>query len=147
MQPVISEYTSSDKEGVKHIVLKGKKEFGFEYDPRLDSDLEDINKHYIEQGGMFYVLKVDNRIIGTVAVEAKDKYAELKRLYVAKEYQGKKCGSFLLDSAIQFCKASGFSKLELDSNVKFQKAHLLYRRRGFRLIKEVEGSYLMEKDL
>lgn len=146
MQPVIREYTPSDKEGVRSVVLNGLKEFGFEYTPELDFDLEDPYKHYIEKGGMFYVLNINNKIIGTVAVINKGKVAELKRLYVNKDYQGNKFGSMLLDKAIQFCKDKQFTKLELGTNKKFKKAHLLYQKRGFKIIKENERSYFMEKN-
>ncbi len=81
MNSVIYEYSPSDKEDVKNLVLNGLKEFGFEYNPIYDFDLEDPHKHYIKKGGMFYVLKVNGKIVGTVAIINKGKIAELKRLY------------------------------------------------------------------
>ena len=143
----IQEFSNSDKQAVTNIVLNGLKEFGFGYDPRDDIDLENPKKYYIEQGGMFYILKVDGIVVGTVAVINKGKTAELKRLYVDKNYQGKGFGSKLIDEAIHFCKESGFIKLELETNKKFKKAHLLYQKRGFRIVKEDEQDYYMEKVL
>ena len=147
MKPVICEYSSSDKQEVKSVILNTLKNFGFDYNPLYDFDLDDPYKHYIKNGGMFYVLKVENKIVGTVAVINKGKTAELKRLYVDKNYQGKKFGSMLIDKAIQFCKDKGFTKLEFETNKKFTKAYLLYQRRGFKTIREDDRSYYMEKEL
>lgn len=147
MNPVISQYSFLDKLDVKSVILNTLKDFGFDYNPVYDYDLEDPNKYYIEKGGMFYVLKINNKIVGTVAIINKGKTAELKRLYVDKNYQGKKFGSMLIDKAIQFSKDNGFSKLELETNKKFNKAHILYQRRGFKTVREDYRSYYMEKDL
>ena len=148
MNITISRYVSSDQQGVKQVVLDGFKDFGFEYLEEYDSDLEDPKKHYIDKGGMFFVLKDDEKIIGTVAIVNKgNKVAELKRLYVDKEYQGKGFGSKLLDTAIAYCKEKGFTKLEFETNKKFTKAHLLYQKRGFKTIREDKKSYYMEKEL
>ncbi len=145
---IISEYTPSDQQGAKQVVLNGLKDFRFEYHDIWDSDLENPKKHYIDRGGMFFVLKVDGKIVGTVAIINKgNNSAELKRLYVNKEYQGKGLGSKLLDAAIAYCKKHGFIKLEFETNKKFTKAHLLYQKRGFKTIKEDKSSYYMEKEL
>lgn len=148
MSIVISEYTPSDQQGAKQVILNALKDFGFEYHEEWDFDLEDPKKHYIEQGGMFFVLKDDGEIIGTVAIINKgNNIAELKRLYVNKKYQGKGLGSKLLSAAIAYCKEHGFIKLEFETNKKFTKAHLLYQKRGFKTVKEDERSYYMEKEL
>lgn len=145
MNPVICEYSSSDRQDAKSVILNTLKDYGFEYNPIYDYDLEDPYKYYIGKGGMFYVIKVNKKVVGTIAVINKGKTAELKRLYVDKNYQGKKLGSMLIDKAILFCKNKRFTKLELETNKKFEKSHLLYQRRGFKVVKEDDKSYYMEK--
>ncbi len=148
MNITISEYTASDQKGAKQVVLNGLKDFGFEYHETWDLDLEDPKKHYIDRGGMFFVLKDDGKIVGTVAIINKgNNIAELKRLYVNKEDQGKGLGSKLFDAVITYCKEHGFIKLEFETNKKFTKAHVLYQKRGFKTINEDERSYHMEKAL
>lgn len=143
----ITKYHSSDRQTVKQIVLSGLKELGFEHDTKLDFDLENPEKYYIKSGGMFFVLKVAGKVVGTIAVINKGKVAELKRFYIDQDYQGQGFGSQLLDKAIQFCKDKGFTKLEFETDKRSSKAHLMYKRRGFQLIKEDENSYYMEKSL
>ncbi len=148
MKIIVSKYIPPDQKGVKQVVLNGFKDYGFEYQKKWDSDLEDPKKYYIDQGGMFFVLKENSKIIGTVAIIKKgDKVAELKRLYVTKGYQGKGYGSLLLDTAIKYCKNNDYTKLEFETNKKFTKAHLLYQRRGFKTLREDERSYYMEREL
>lgn len=148
MDFTITQYASVDQKAAKQVVLNGFKDFGFEYHEEYDSDLNDPKKFYIDTGGMFFVLKVGDKLIGTVAIIKKtSKIAELKRLYVEKAYQGKGFGSKLLDTATAYCKKNGFTKLEFETNKKFIKAHELYKKRGFVTVKEDDRSYYMEKDL
>ncbi|MBI3380063.1 hypothetical protein HY029_04875 [Candidatus Gottesmanbacteria bacterium] len=66
-------YNSLDQPGVKKFVLGVLREFGFNYDKKLDYDLEDPEKYYPDTGGIFYVIKKENKIIGTIAIKIKDK--------------------------------------------------------------------------
>lgn len=148
MDIIITPYTPDDKDGAKGVVLAGFHDFGFTYQRKYDFDLDDPKKYYIDQGGMFYVLKDSGKVIGTIALIDKGNHiAELKRMYLIKEYQGKGLGSKLLDRAIRFCKENRFVKLEFETNKKFTNAHAFYQRRGFRIVKEDENSYYMEKYL
>ncbi len=53
---------------VKDFVIKQWEEFGFTYEPDEDQDLEDIQKYYMDQGGIFYVMRDTDQIIGTIGV-------------------------------------------------------------------------------
>lgn len=143
----IRQYTASDQKAAQSVVLRGYKDFGFKYTPQYDFDLNDPKKHYIKSGGMFYVLEIDGKIVGTIAVIKKDNTAELKRWYVDKDFQGKGYGSKLLDKAILFCIENGINKIEFETSKKFTKAHLLYKKRGFKTVREDDRSFYMEKEL
>lgn len=147
MDVQIGPFQSSDTQAVRKVVLDGLKEFDFEYTPEFDYDLDDPKAHYLNKGGMFFVLKVDGKVVGTVAIINRGDVAELKRLYVEKQYQGQGLGSQLLDTAIQYCQKEGFNKIEFETNKKFTKAHILYEKRGFKTVREDKGSYYMEKEL
>ncbi len=143
----IRQYISADQKAAQSVVLRGFKDFCFEYTPQYDFDLDDPKKHYIEKGGMFYILEINDKIVGTIAVIKKGNIAELKRWYVDKEFQGKGYGSKLLDKAILFCKKNKVNKIEFETNKKFLKAHLLYEKRGFKVVREDDRSFYMEKEL
>lgn len=144
----ITPFTQNDLQGAKDVVLAGLKEFGFSYDEAYDYDLNNPQKYYIDKGGMFYVLKDEGKIIGTVAIINKgNNIAELKRMYVDKEHQGKGCGTTMLEKAIEFCIQHGFTKLEFETNRKFTVAHKFYQKHGFKIVNEDDQSYYMEKEL
>lgn len=143
----IRQYTAADQKAARSVVLRGYKYFGFDYTPQYDFDLDNLKKYYIERGGMFYVLEIDDNIVGTVAINKKNNVAELKRWYVDIDFQGKGYGSKLLDRAMLFCKENGINKIEFETNKKFLKAHLLYKKRGFKIVREDDRSFYMEKEL
>lgn len=147
MGAFIRKYTGADQKDARSVVLRGYEDFGFRYISQYDFDLDDINKYYIESGGIFYVLEIDDKIVGTIAVIKKGSTAELKRWYVDKIFQGKGYGSKLLDKAMLFCKINRINKIEFETNKKFLKAHSLYKKRGFKVVSEDDRSFYMEKEL
>ena len=142
----VSSYTPKDQTVFKNLVLESLKDFGFNYDPKYDSDLDEPSI-YERNGGGLFLLKFDNEVAGSIAVINRGKIAELKRWYVAKNHRGKGFGTMLMDKALEFCKDKGFSKIEFETNKKFTKAHELYRERGFNILREDEESLYMSKDL
>lgn len=147
MRASIRQFTDSDQKASRSVVLRGFKDFGFKYTPQYDFEIDDPKKYYIENGGMFYVLEIDDKIVGTIAVIKKDNTAELKRWYVDKDFQGKGYGSKLLDKAILFCKENGIIQIEFETNKKFLKAHALYKKRGFKIVREDNRSFYMKKKI
>lgn len=146
MDFTITSYSSSDQIAVKEFILDNFKEFGFSYNSKYDFDLDDPSI-YIKNGGTFYTLKSNKKVVGTIAVINKKNLGELKRMYIDKNYQGQGYGTLLFNKAIEFCKQKGFTKLELETNKKFKKAHIFYKKRGCKIIREDERSYYMEKEL
>ena len=148
MDYIITPYSPSDQQPVRKLILDSLAVYGFSFNQDLDGDLDDPQKFYMENGGMFYVLKVGDKVVGTVAVIDKNNaLCELKRLYVKKKYQGQGFGSALLGTAITFAKKKGFKKIEFETNKNFVKAHVLYQKNGFITVREDKNSYYMEKEL
>ena len=56
-------------------------------------DMDDIQKNYFEQGGIFYVMTENGQIIGTGAIlQLTGDICELKRLWLLPEYHGQGLG-------------------------------------------------------
>lgn len=144
----IREFNIKDQPAVKEFVLSVLSEFNFQYNGELDYDLEDPDKYYKNQGGIFYVLEMDNKIVGTIAVKNKnDGIAEIKRLYIDKDHRGKGYGPKLFDKALKFCKDNNFTKIILDTWTRFETAKLLYLSRGFKITSTRGEQIFMEKKL
>ncbi|PIS04832.1 MAG: hypothetical protein COT81_04210 [Candidatus Buchananbacteria bacterium CG10_big_fil_rev_8_21_14_0_10_42_9] len=74
----IKKYSDSDQPSVASLVTKVLQEYGYQYNKKLDKDLDDPTEHYLKTGGMFWVIPNDNTIIGTVALKKKGAQGELK---------------------------------------------------------------------
>ena len=103
----------------------------------LDSDLLCIEKHYNKSdGGCFWVAQetIHKQIIGTTGIRNLKQYTstcELKRMYVLKEYRRLGIGGKMLETAIDFAKSIGYSRIVLDSSKYLEGARALYLKNGF----------------
>ena len=80
----------------------------------------------------FWCLLADSDVIGTVALKKiDDARAELKALYLSKEFRGMGLGRRLMDTALSFAKEKGYGRLVLDSMAQYTQALKLYEKSGF----------------
>ncbi|MCK5660146.1 MAG: GNAT family N-acetyltransferase [Methanosarcinales archaeon] len=125
---------------IQKLVLGVLEEHGFEYDPKKDSDLEDIEGYYLQGkgSGVFYTGMVDGEIVGTSAVrQVDDKRCEIKRIYVKKEYRGKGYGKKLFLCALEFAKEN-YHVIELKTDSTLDIAIGMYLKYGFFVVREDE---------
>jgi len=94
------------------------KSLGWEYQPDTrHSDIISVEDTYMRHGH-FWCLFEDNSLIGMVAARCFDndgKIAELKRLYVLPERQGKSYGDMLFKHALDYVKAQGYKTVRVDT--------------------------------
>jgi GNAT superfamily N-acetyltransferase len=115
-------------------------EYGFVFDPASEvPDLLDFDRHYRPPLGAFWVVREGGAVIGSVGVErlAGDA-AELHRLYLDAHLRGRGLGRALVDAVLGWCRAEGVRHLVLWSDTRFDRAHALYERMGFRQTGERE---------
>ena len=80
-------------------------------------DIVHIEDTYMRHG-RFWCLFEDSELIGMVAarcLDSKNNIAELKRLYVLPEHQGKGYGDLLFTLAVDYTKEMGYSVLRADT--------------------------------
>ncbi len=130
----ISPFTPVFQPQVKTFVLDILSEFGFNFDPNSDDDLNDPHKYYSYSGGVFYVARENDNVVGTIAVAIKNGVPVLKRFYVDKKCRGKGIGNELFDKAISYCKEKKYKKITLDTNSKFCNALEMYKKKGFKTV-------------
>jgi putative acetyltransferase len=97
-----------------------------------DSDLTRIHAKYRDAGGAFWVLEDDERVAGTVAVvPLSPAEVEIKRVYLDAALRGRGWGRKLTEHAIGWAVAHGHTRARLWSDVRFDRAHVMYERLGF----------------
>ena len=140
-------FSTSQINEVKELVLGVLNEQGFEFDPNKDFDLDNIDKYYLQSGGVFYVGLVDGAIIGTSAVRRVDEErCEIKRIYVRKEFRGKGFGKDLFLKALGFAEEN-YSMVTLKTDAKLTDAIGLYLKNGFSVVKEEDGVVYFSRNI
>ncbi len=93
----IRQYQQKDLATVKALHIEGLKQYGVEYDPYFDSDLDNIEELYLNNNGDFLIGICDNEIVATGAIgEVTTTKAILKRLRVRRDVQRKGHGQTML---------------------------------------------------
>ncbi len=108
-------------------------EYGFVYDPATEvPDLLSFEAHYRPERGAFFVVRDDDRIVGSVGVERLyASSAELHRLYLDAALRGRGTGRALVETVLAWCRTEGIGRLVLWSDTRFERAHALYAAMGF----------------
>jgi diamine N-acetyltransferase len=123
------------------------------YETFAERNTEENMRNYLDKGfsidkltvelkntkSEFYFAKLENKVIGYLKInsgdaqtELQDKNAlEIERIYVLKEYQGKKIGQLLYEKALQIAVRAKADYLWLGVWVENQKAINFYRKNGF----------------
>lgn len=103
----------------------------------LGKKFEPEGRHYFYkdiagQFEAFYCLVDQGDVVGTVALKKiDDKTAELKALYLHRDYRGKGLGSLLMSVSVNEARSRGFKRIMLDSMMKYEDALRLYEKFGF----------------
>ena len=104
------------------------------YDSRgtLD-DMEDIQKNYFENGGVFLVTTENDQIIGTGAIrKLDDDMCELKRLWLLTEYHGRGLGYRMMQELLTIARERGYKRMRLETDAVAQRRAVeFYKRIGF----------------
>ncbi|MFN8015453.1 MAG: GNAT family N-acetyltransferase [Acidimicrobiia bacterium] len=136
------QYKRSDKEQVRllhEIALKATDAYA---KPGVwDSDLDDIEKHYIDNGGEFIVGLIKNEVVAMGAYKpVSESAAEIKRMRVRPDLQGKGIGKILLTMLEESIENKGYLRIVLDTTVNQKAARHLYETNGYKEVRrEIEG--------
>ncbi|MGN0570767.1 MAG: GNAT family N-acetyltransferase [Candidatus Fimenecus sp.] len=109
--------------------------------PRLNPDLLDIGKNYIDKGDMFWLaLDEKDRVIGSVGYSTNENFDEvtLHRLYVKCNLKHQGIGTALLKTAEEYIKAQGKKTIyvHLGDREQWYESHNFYPKHGYIEYKE-----------
>ena len=133
--PEIKIYGVEMQRDIEQFYEKCFTDLGWIYEPNggRHSDIINIPDSYMSNGCMWCMYE-NNQLIGTVAVRTIDienKIAEMKRLYVLKEHQGKGYGNILFETALNYAKERRFNKICADTRNDRNASRHLMRKYGF----------------
>ncbi|MCU0239111.1 MAG: GNAT family N-acetyltransferase [Pyrinomonadaceae bacterium] len=126
--------TNADCQNVQNLVFSVLREYGLEPDLQgTDQDIADIEKHYLNRGGIFELIEDENdKLLGTVGLyPMDDKTIELRKMYFSKDLRGKGVGKQTLQRMIETATQLGFQKIYLETASPLVEAIHLYKKFGF----------------
>jgi putative acetyltransferase len=133
---------NADGKQIKKLIYSVLTEYGLVPEPGgTDSDIEDVEKNYIERGGVFEVLVAskgssngnsNGKILGTAGLYPVDeKVVELRKMYFLPELRGRGWGKKTLTRMIERARELGFKKVYLETASPLKEAIGLYKSFGF----------------
>lgn len=122
-----------DVPAVQGLIASIMREYGcvlnIEHD---DPHLRDPGEYFRSRGGEFWVVKEKGQLAATVGVLLRGNEGELKCLYVHPAHRKRGWGRTLTEHVIRFVRRAGKTRVVLWSDTRFEAAHRLYRRMGFK---------------
>ena len=128
-----------------------------EYDSKYDKDLMDISMEWllkynllededyvmlrnpkeevIDKGGHIFFAKLNDEIVGTVAIDRmNENECEILKFGVKESAQGNGVGTILLKRLLEIAKEEGYKKVHLCSNHELEGALHIYKKLGFEFV-------------
>jgi ribosomal protein S18 acetylase RimI-like enzyme len=150
----IIEASESDLTLVRELFTEYANSLGFDLGfQSFNDELNQLPGHYSPPFGSILLAFHDSKIAGCVAVKKiESDIAEMKRLYVRPDFQGKKIGRGLAEEIISIAKQKGYKRIRLDTVPSMKAAISLYQSLGFHSIpayreNPIKGSMYLEKAL
>jgi len=96
-------------------------------------DMDDIQKNYFDNGGVFLVMLDEGQFICTGAIrKLKDDICELKRLWLLTAYHSQGLGYRMLNELLAFAREKGYKRIWLETDpIAQSRAVDFYKRLGF----------------
>ena len=135
-------YTDIYKKGVIDLILGIQNdEFKIPITLDLQPDLNEIPKFYQVNNGNFWIAKVDDKVIGTIALlDIGNNQVALRKMFVSGNYRGKEfgVGQALLQKLIEWARQKKTAEIFLGTTENFLRAQRFYEKNGFVEIKTGE---------
>ena len=110
--------------------------FGLHFEAEVATEVSEfLNRYTSKHDGMWLAWRAGH-VVGSIVIDGSSKdapkdCAQLRWFIVAPELQGSGLGRVLMDQAMEFCRATGFKEVFLDSFSGLNAAGRLYGDYGF----------------
>jgi len=129
----IRDYTEADHDAVWTLHNEALAATGAHAgDGPWDDDLHKITEQYVNQGGVFLVGLLEEKLVAMGALKRVDSRGEIKRMRVAPDQQRRGYGTAILIALEQRARELGIVRLTLDTTDIQVAAQNLYQKHGYR---------------
>ncbi|MBD2579587.1 GNAT family N-acetyltransferase [Oscillatoria sp. FACHB-1406] len=138
----IRDWTTRDRETAAAIIRWVLNEYNLPWQPDTsDRDSIEVEKHYFNRGGEFWIVLQEKKIVGTAGyypISRGEKAVEIRKMYLLPEVRGKGLGRFLLEQLERAIAARGFGEIWVETASVLAEAVQLYENSGYRPATGVE---------
>ena len=106
----------------------------FKVEPIDELLLSNPKEEIIDKGGHIIFAKIENTIVGTVALINRGTHFELSKMAVNHQYQNRGIGTKLMESALDWSAKHDVKYLLLYSHSKLKSALKIYENFGFKYV-------------
>ena len=133
-------YWKEDGQAVIDMILNiQQNEFGVPVTIKDQPDLLDVENFYCKGNGNFWVAKVNDDLVGSIAlIDIGNRQSALRKMFVRNDYRGKEkgIGQRLLNHVIEWCSHKEIDEIYLGTFDKLQAAQRFYEKNGFEKVEK-----------
>ncbi|MCP1727071.1 putative acetyltransferase [Natronospira proteinivora] len=131
----IRPWTPADREASLSVLGRVLREYGLNFEPEeADRDVVDVQGHYWDIGGEFWVIEEQGELLGTAAfypLEGRPEVAEIRKMYLLPRARGQGLGRWLLRFLEDRARERGYSHARLETAAVLKEAIALYESAGY----------------
>lgn len=140
-QFLIRDWRKSDRDSAAQVIRQVLEEYGLPWQPEeADKDVVEVETHYLNRGGEFWVIETEGKLIGTAAyypVENDSKGVEIRKMYLLPEARRLGLGKYLLESLEKAIAIKGFTTVYIETASILKEAVKLYEKYDYQPMTEV----------
>ena len=133
-------YTDLYKQQATDLILSIQQtEFGIPITLEDQPDLNNIPSFYQTNNGNFWIVVIENKVAGTIALlDIGNSRGALRKMFVHKDFRGKEysVGQVLLNTLFKWARQNNFKEILLGTTEKFIAAQRFYEKNGFEEVEE-----------
>lgn len=117
--------------------------FGLFFEARIATELAAFLGRYDEKRDGFWIASMGGSIEGSITIDgipSPTEGAHLRWFIVSDTLRGKGAGNRLMETALDFCRSHGYSRVFLNTFEGLDAARHLYEKNGFRLVEQRKGT-------
>jgi putative acetyltransferase len=129
----VRSWQPDDRTAAAAVIGQVLAEYGLGWEPEgADRDVLQVEECY--QGGEFWVVTLDGKVVGTAAyypIDRSENAVEIRKMYLLPEVRDRGLGRFLLNALEAVIIQKGFAEIWIETASILKEAVILYEKSGY----------------
>lgn len=131
----IRPWQPGDRQAAAQLIGSVLSEYGLGWEPEAaDVDVVEVERHYWQPGGEFWVVETEGRLVGTAGyypIQRGPKAVEIRKMYLAPAARGQGLGRYLLGQLEAAIQRAGFAEIWIETASVLKEAVGLYESAAY----------------